>query len=64
MLGHVWFGAEIGWIGFDPTTDLLIGNYHIVLAWAATFPTFPRSRRQSSAPASKSSPSRGCRSGE
>jgi transglutaminase-like putative cysteine protease len=28
----VWCGAEIGWMGFDPTNDLVIGNDHVVLA--------------------------------
>lgn len=28
----VWCGAEIGWTGFDPTNDLMIGGDHVVLA--------------------------------
>lgn len=28
----VWCGDEIGWTGFDPTNDLVIGNDHVVLA--------------------------------
>ena len=28
----VWCGAECGWIGFDPTNDVLAQNNHIVLA--------------------------------
>lgn len=28
----VWCGAELGWLGFDPTNDLVIGNDHVVLA--------------------------------
>lgn len=28
----VWCGPEIGWSGFDPTNDLMIGGDHIVLA--------------------------------
>jgi transglutaminase-like putative cysteine protease len=28
----VWCGEEIGWAGFDPTNDLVIGNDHVVLA--------------------------------
>ena len=28
----VWCGEEIGWMGFDPTNDLVIGNDHVVLA--------------------------------
>jgi transglutaminase-like putative cysteine protease len=33
----VWCGEELGWIGFDPTNDLLIGNDHIVLAVGRDF---------------------------
>lgn len=28
----VWCGNELGWMGFDPTNDLVIGNDHVVLA--------------------------------
>ncbi len=28
----VWCGAVAGWIGFDPTNDILAGNDHVVLA--------------------------------
>ena len=28
----VWCGAEIGWVGFDPTNDILVENDHIILA--------------------------------
>jgi transglutaminase-like putative cysteine protease len=28
----VWCGEGIGWVGFDPTNDLVIGNDHVVLA--------------------------------
>ncbi|EGP07930.1 putative cysteine protease [Bradyrhizobiaceae bacterium SG-6C] len=28
----VWCGRELGWLGFDPTNDLVIGNDHVVLA--------------------------------
>lgn len=28
----VWCGDEIGWMGFDPTNDLVVGNDHVVLA--------------------------------
>ena len=28
----VWCGAEIGWTGFDPTNDLMIGGDHVILA--------------------------------
>jgi transglutaminase-like putative cysteine protease len=33
----VWCGAEIGWIGFDPTNDLLVENDHIILAVGRDF---------------------------
>jgi transglutaminase-like putative cysteine protease len=33
----VWCGAELGWIGFDPTNDLLVENDHIVLAVGRDF---------------------------
>jgi transglutaminase-like putative cysteine protease len=32
-----WCGEELGWIGFDPTNDLLITNDHIVLAVGRDF---------------------------
>ena len=28
----VWCGAEIGWTGFDPTNDLIVGSDHVILA--------------------------------
>ncbi len=33
----VWCGEELGWIGFDPTNDLLVENDHIVLAVGRDF---------------------------
>jgi transglutaminase-like putative cysteine protease len=33
----VWCGEAMGWIGFDPTNDLLIANDHIVLAVGRDF---------------------------
>ena len=33
----LWCGAELGWIGFDPTNDLLVANDHIVLAVGRDF---------------------------
>jgi transglutaminase-like putative cysteine protease len=33
----VWCGGELGWIGFDPTNDILIGQDHIVLAVGRDF---------------------------
>lgn len=33
----VWCGVEMGWVGFDPTNDLLIENDHIVLAVGRDF---------------------------
>ncbi|MBO4221238.1 transglutaminase family protein [Bradyrhizobium neotropicale] len=33
----VWCGVELGWIGFDPTNDLLVENDHIILAVGRDF---------------------------
>ncbi|MBA4034487.1 MAG: transglutaminase [Bradyrhizobium sp.] len=33
----VWCGEDIGWIGFDPTNDLLVENDHIILAVGRDF---------------------------
>ncbi|RXH20027.1 transglutaminase family protein [Bradyrhizobium guangzhouense] len=33
----LWCGAELGWIDFDPTNDLLVANDHIVLAMGRDF---------------------------
>jgi transglutaminase-like putative cysteine protease len=33
----VWCGAGIGWIGFDPTNDLIVENDHIILAVGRDF---------------------------
>jgi transglutaminase-like putative cysteine protease len=33
----VWCGTELGWVGFDPTNDLLIENDHIILAVGRDF---------------------------
>jgi transglutaminase-like putative cysteine protease len=33
----LWCGADLGWIGLDPTNDLLIANDHIVLAIGRDF---------------------------
>ncbi len=33
----LWCGPEIGWIGFDPTNDLLVESDHIVLAIGRDF---------------------------
>ena len=33
----VWCGAEIGWVGFDPTNDILVENDHIILAIGRDF---------------------------
>ena len=37
---HCWaeaYVAEIGWVGFDPTNDLMVANDHIVLAVGRDF---------------------------
>ena len=33
----LWCGEELGWIGFDPTNDILVQNDHIVLAVGRDF---------------------------
>ncbi len=33
----VWCGDDIGWIGFDPTNDLVVANDHIILAVGRDF---------------------------
>jgi transglutaminase-like putative cysteine protease len=33
----VWCGAELGWVGFDPTNDLVVANDHIILAIGRDF---------------------------
>lgn len=33
----VWCGTDIGWVGFDPTNDLLVENDHIILAVGRDF---------------------------
>jgi len=33
----LWCGAELGWVDFDPTNDLLVANDHIVLAVGRDF---------------------------
>ena len=33
----LWCGEEVGWVGFDPTNDVLVENDHIVLAVGRDF---------------------------
>jgi transglutaminase-like putative cysteine protease len=33
----LWCGVEMGWIGFDPTNDILVENDHIILAVGRDF---------------------------
>lgn len=33
----VWCGTDMGWIGFDPTNDILVENDHIILAVGRDF---------------------------
>jgi transglutaminase-like putative cysteine protease len=33
----VWCGDEIGWVGFDPTNDVMVENDHIILAVGRDF---------------------------
>ncbi|WP_315719212.1 MULTISPECIES: transglutaminase family protein [unclassified Bradyrhizobium] len=33
----LWCGEALGWIGFDPTNDLVVGNDHIILGMGRDF---------------------------
>ena len=33
----VWCGPNLGWIGYDPTNDMVVGNDHIVLGWGCDY---------------------------
>jgi transglutaminase-like putative cysteine protease len=33
----LWCGGELGWVGFDPTNDLLVENDHIIVAIGRDF---------------------------
>lgn len=33
----VWCGAQAGWIDFDPTNDLVVGDAHVVAAWGRDY---------------------------
>ncbi|MGJ4942717.1 transglutaminase family protein [Bradyrhizobium sp. HKCCYLS1011] len=33
----LWCGDELGWIGFDPTNDLIVANDHIILGMGRDF---------------------------
>jgi transglutaminase-like putative cysteine protease len=33
----VWCGGDLGWVGFDPTNDLMVANDHIVLSSGRDF---------------------------
>lgn len=32
-----WLGPEQGWIGLDPTNDLVVGTEHVILGWGRDF---------------------------
>ncbi len=32
-----WLGAEVGWVDFDPTNNLLVSDEHVTLAWGRDF---------------------------
>ena len=32
-----WLGPEHGWVGLDPTNDLIVRNEHVVLAWGRDY---------------------------
>jgi transglutaminase-like putative cysteine protease len=55
---HAWISlwcGEMGWIGFDPTNDILVENDHIVLAVGRHFSDVSRSTTSSWDRANKSS---------
>lgn len=33
----VYMGQELGWVDFDPTNDLIVGEEHVTLAWGRDF---------------------------
>lgn len=33
----VWLGPSLGWIGLDPTNDLVVRDEHVVLGWGRDF---------------------------
>lgn len=33
----VWAGAEVGWLDFDPTNDLIPANRHVTVAWGRDY---------------------------
>ena len=34
---EAWLGAEHGWVGLDPTNDIVVRDEHVVLAWGRDF---------------------------
>lgn len=34
---EVWLGPEAGWLGIDPTNDLLVAGEHVVLGWGRDY---------------------------
>ncbi|WP_198374428.1 transglutaminase family protein [Neoroseomonas rubea] len=34
---EAWLGPEYGWIGLDPTNDIVVRDEHVVLAWGRDF---------------------------
>jgi transglutaminase-like putative cysteine protease len=32
-----WLGPEHGWVGLDPTNNIVVGNEHVVVAWGRDF---------------------------
>jgi len=34
---EAWLGAEQGWIGLDPTNDIVVRDEHVLLAWGRDF---------------------------
>jgi len=32
-----WLGPDVGWVDFDPTNNLVVGDEHVTLAWGRDF---------------------------
>ena len=33
----VWLGPDAGWLGFDPTNDLVVSDHHVILGWGRDY---------------------------
>jgi transglutaminase-like putative cysteine protease len=34
---EAWLGPDHGWVGLDPTNDIVVRDEHVVLAWGRDF---------------------------